>query len=146
MDFSTLADEIAAVSHRVWCQQMIQEGWRVGRADDAVDKVHHALRPCAELSSLDRTRLRYVTTYEQCAEHLLSCSREAMMGSWPVIPGLRVGLRVRAVHGEPAGIGTVISFTLTVMEPEIIDDVVVQWPNGEVLTYCPNEGDLAPAE
>lgn len=143
MDFSTLADEIAAVAHRCWCKQMTEEGWRPGEEFDAGERTHPALRPYAELCSLDRAQIRYMVTHRDCVEDLAFPAAEALDGCWHAIPGLRVGLRVRLVDGDPADIGTVVSFTPTASEPEIIDEVVVRWPNGDVVSYCPTEGEIA---
>ncbi len=146
MDFTTLADEIAALAHRCWCRRMLQEGWLPGPSLDPAAKTHDALRPYGDLSPEDRARLRQCVTYDAVAESLDQSIAFALEKRELAARDLVVGMRVRQVNGDPDEVGTVVAWSLCPSEPVLLNLITVKWLSGDVGEYCPAEYAIEPLD
>lgn len=146
MDFSNLADEIAALAHRCWCKRMLEAGWRPGKLLDPAAKTHDAIRPYQDITPEDRARMRQCVTNEPMAEWLAKSIDIVLTDRELSARDLFVGMRVRQVDGDPEEIGTVLSWTFSPSEPDLLDLITVEWRNGEVCEYSPAEHEFEPLD
>lgn len=146
MDFSTMSDAIAEVAHRCWCKQMIDDGWRCGEVTDLDARVHSALRPYAQLPAGDRAQLRVCVESTDMEESLVRSIETELRERTLSAVDLRVGMPVRMIGDTTGDIGVIQSLHTHPKDPDLLNLVVVRWPSGEVVEYCPAEHAVVPAE
>lgn len=146
MDFSDLNDAIAAVAHRCWCKRMLEDGWRPGKIFDAEAKIHDEIRPYDQLSAFCRAKLRRQVGWDELDKDLAKSAADALMCPEFSAHDLYVGMRVRFVDDPAGDIGRVIGWEGIDEETGMIESITVEWPNGEVVEYAPNDEAITPVD
>jgi hypothetical protein len=133
--------ELAELAHRLWCQEMIAEGWSPGPFDP-VKKTHDALVSFEGLGVVDRhstalgiesleliDRLRSVVEYPRGEDREFSRDEVSV--------GLRVGS-----SDEPDQFGTVLSWEEDPHWQGCLQTITVRWDSGEVNVHAAAEREL----
>jgi hypothetical protein len=133
--------DLAAIAHRLWCEEMISEGWRPGPFD--LDKhTHDALVAFDQLGVIDRHNTVVGVDSLEIVEHLRSVV-EYPRGDDREFAAeeLSVGLRV-AFADEPGIFGTVEAWEEDPQWPGCLRTITVQWDSGERNVHAAAEREL----
>lgn len=144
-------DQIAAIAHRLWCEQMKSQGWRYGDRVNVEDRIHDALVPFDRLGEGDRIAARRSI---QCMELEHQLAREISYSRGPnrdfVLDEMKIGLRVvfcpdfvtpPLKEVPPNEVGEVEGWRCS--DDAELDTIRVLWADGSSGEYPANSGELA---
>ncbi len=146
MAMKGVSAELAAIAHRLWCEEMTAASWRRGPAYDEAERTHDAMVPFEELSRHDRRLAIRAVEYSEIADELVR------LISYPrgpdrefAVEEMRPGLQVAMVPGpdevaSEADRGLVESWELD-GEGEL-SLIRVRWPDGELSEHHPIAREL----
>lgn len=145
-----IADQLAAIAHQLWREEMEWLGWQRGERFDAQHRQHDALVPWAELSEQDRRHARLGIECDEVDQMLISCIRyqrgaDREFTAEEMRHGLPVAFVDPAESAErPAPRGTVIDWAVDSIGE--LQSIRVQWEDGDVSEHHPAVRELRRVE
>lgn len=138
--------ELAAIAHRLWCEQMAASSWRSGSIYDERNHTHDAMVPFENLNRHDRRRAIRAVEYAGVADQLVRLiDHQRGPDREFTVEEVRVGLPVEFTEspGTPrpdAERGSVESWETD--DEGDLRLIRVRWPDGELSEHHPVAREL----
>lgn len=145
MALASTVIELAAVAHRLWCEDMVTDGWRHGPRFDEAERTHDALVPFDQLGRHDRRHAVLAVECSGIAERLADLidhprgpdrefTTEEMRTELPVTLSPRQG------EAAPAERGAIVSWETD--EGGDLRLIRVRWSDGDLSEHHPAAREL----
>ena len=137
--------ELAHLAHRLWCEEMIADGWTPGPFDPAL-RTHDALVTFDQLAEVDRHSTTIGVVSLDLIDHLRSVPFYPRGRERELVPAdLTLGVRVIS-NDEPDQLGTVRSWEVDPDWPGCLSTITVAWDSGEVNVHAAAEREFRVAD